>query len=57
MQLLQTLPFALLLLGTANAYKLTFYVGEECNSEEVDVVSGIGGTCSVCSLDINTLQF
>ncbi|KAJ5651276.1 uncharacterized protein N7484_004999 [Penicillium longicatenatum] len=44
MQLFQTVP-ALLLLSTANAYTLTFYVGSECNSEELEVVNNVGGTC------------
>jgi hypothetical protein len=56
MQLFQTVP-ALLLLSTANAYTLTFYVGSECNSEELEVVNNVGGTCLVCSPDMNTLHF
>ena len=57
MQLFQPISYASLLFSTANAFQLSFYVGSECNGEEVDVVSNVGGTCSVCSLDMSTIQF
>lgn len=49
MQLLRTLSYTLLLQSSANAFRLTFYVGKECNGEQVDSVSNVGGTCTVCS--------
>lgn len=49
MKFLRTLSYTLLLLGSANAFTLTFYVGKECNGEEVGAVSNVDGTCTVCS--------
>ena len=49
MQLPRTLSYTLLLLSSANAFTLTFYLGKKCSGEEVGTVSNVDGTCTVCS--------